>query len=316
MGFVKIVKNKAYFMRFQVKFRRRREAKTDYYARRRLVLNDKNKYKTPKYRLVVRYTNRDIITQIVSADLDHDNVLCSAYAHELQNYGLKVGLRSYPAAYAVGLLLARRVNAKYNLTELYPGNTTDDLGDEYHVEPDDERSPFKALLDVGLLRTTTGSRVFGVLKGACDGGLNVPHNSRRFPGSTKNEGEWAANPEITLKYILGGHIGDYMKTLAEEDNEDNVMFSRYKEIGLEPEGFEAFYRKLHKDIRANPNKPRDPLVKGYFGKREKAVKKGTTYEKVYYRPQRISKEQRAGRIKQKLLNLGVVSHPIIQPKQK
>jgi len=43
MGFVKIVKNKAYFKRFQVKFKRRRECKTDYAARKRLILQDKNK---------------------------------------------------------------------------------------------------------------------------------------------------------------------------------------------------------------------------------------------------------------------------------
>jgi len=41
MGFVKVVKNKAYFKRFQVKFKRRREGKTDYYARKRLVVQDK-----------------------------------------------------------------------------------------------------------------------------------------------------------------------------------------------------------------------------------------------------------------------------------
>ena len=34
----------------QVKFRRRREGKTDYFARKRLVVQDKNKYNTPKYR--------------------------------------------------------------------------------------------------------------------------------------------------------------------------------------------------------------------------------------------------------------------------
>lgn len=32
---IKVVKNKAYFKRFQVKYRRRREGKTDYYARQR-----------------------------------------------------------------------------------------------------------------------------------------------------------------------------------------------------------------------------------------------------------------------------------------
>uniref|UniRef100_A0A2I2YEN5 Ribosomal protein L5 eukaryotic C-terminal domain-containing protein n=1 Tax=Gorilla gorilla gorilla TaxID=9595 RepID=A0A2I2YEN5_GORGO len=65
MGFHHVVvKNKAYFKRYQVKFRRRREGKTDYYARKRLVIQDKNKYNTPKYRMIVRVTNRDIICQV------------------------------------------------------------------------------------------------------------------------------------------------------------------------------------------------------------------------------------------------------------
>uniref|UniRef100_A0A9J7XKT8 Ribosomal protein L5a n=1 Tax=Cyprinus carpio carpio TaxID=630221 RepID=A0A9J7XKT8_CYPCA len=66
MGFVKVVKNKAYFKRYQVKFRRRREGKTDYFARKRLVIQDKNKYNTPKYRIIVRLSNRDIVCQNVS----------------------------------------------------------------------------------------------------------------------------------------------------------------------------------------------------------------------------------------------------------
>lgn len=42
------------------------EGKTDYYARKRLVIQDKNKYNTPKYRMIVRVTNRDIICQVRS----------------------------------------------------------------------------------------------------------------------------------------------------------------------------------------------------------------------------------------------------------
>ena len=56
--------SKAYFKRYQVKFRRRRVGRTDYYARRRLVVQDKNKYNTPKYRLIVRFTNKDIVAQV------------------------------------------------------------------------------------------------------------------------------------------------------------------------------------------------------------------------------------------------------------
>lgn len=37
-------------------------------------------------------------------------------------------------------------------------------GEDFTVEPAETRRPFRALLDVGLIRTTTGNRVFGVLK--------------------------------------------------------------------------------------------------------------------------------------------------------
>jgi len=299
------VKNRAYFMRYQVKFRRRRECKTDYYARRRLILNDKNKYKTPKYRMVVRFTNRDIIAQIVSADLDHDNVLASAYSHELQNYGVNCGLRNYAAAYATGLLLARRVNQKYNLAEIYEGNVEADadLGEEFHVEQEGDRAPFKALLDVGLKRTTTGARLFGALKGACDGGLNVPHNSRRFPGTKKEDGEYVPNAETHREYIFGGHVGKYMSTLAEEGTE-SCMFSQYQEAGVDADGLEDMYKNLHAAIRKDPSKAANPLQKGYFAKREKAVKAGTEHEKKFYRAQRTSKAQKMARVKAKLHHQG------------
>ncbi|MCH1928457.1 hypothetical protein L6232_27055, partial [Shewanella sp. C31] len=55
-GFVKTQKTHAYFKRFQVKFKRRRQGKTDYRARIRLTNQDKNQYNTPKYRFVVRFT--------------------------------------------------------------------------------------------------------------------------------------------------------------------------------------------------------------------------------------------------------------------
>jgi large subunit ribosomal protein L5e len=41
------------------------EGKTDYRARQRLITQDKNKYNTPKYRLVVRFTNKDIVCQVI-----------------------------------------------------------------------------------------------------------------------------------------------------------------------------------------------------------------------------------------------------------
>lgn len=60
----KFAKNKAYSMRYQTKWRRRREGKTDYQARRALITQDKRKYNSPKYRLVVRFTNKYVVAAV------------------------------------------------------------------------------------------------------------------------------------------------------------------------------------------------------------------------------------------------------------
>ncbi|KAK7275304.1 hypothetical protein RIF29_16416 [Crotalaria pallida] len=248
--YIKAQKSRAYFKRFQVKFKRRREGKTDYRARIRLINQDKNKYNTPKYRFVVRFTNKDIIAQITSASIAGDNVLAAAYAHELPHYGLKVGLTNYAAAYCTGLLLARRVLKALELDEEYEGNV-EASGEDYSVEPADTRRPFRALLDVGLIRTTTGNRVFGALKGALDGGLDIPHSDKRFAGFDKEKKE--LDPEVHRKYIFGGHVANYMKTLQEDEPEKyQTHFSDYIKAGIEADGLEALYKKVHAAIRADP----------------------------------------------------------------
>jgi len=306
MGFVKVVKNRSYFRRFQVKYRRRREAKTDYYARKRLITQDKNKYKSPKYRLVVRVTNRDVIAQIVAADLTHDVVVASAYSHELPRYGVKFGLTNYAAAYCTGLLLARRINAKFNLS--YEGNTNID-GEDFNVEPAEEgAAPFKALLDVGLARTTTGARIFGVLKGATDGGLDVPHNDHRFPGSKRENGEWVAAADVHRKYIFGQHVAEYMKQLEQEDEEAyQRQFKRYIEAGIKADSLEKMYKAAHAAIRKEPTKARSNTELGYFGVRSKAKTGKETYAKKRFQRSKMSLEQRKARISQKLTARGVKS---------
>ena len=46
-------------------------------------------------------------------------IVTAAYSHELPNYGIKVGLTNYAAAYATGLLLARRVRVLVKLTLIH-----------------------------------------------------------------------------------------------------------------------------------------------------------------------------------------------------
>jgi len=284
MAFLKVVKNKAYFMRFQVKYRRRREGKTDYYARRRLINQDKNKYNSPKYRLVVRFTNKDVIAQIAYAKIEGDHIIAAAYSHELPNYGVKVGLTNYAACYCTGLLLARRLLTKLNLADAYKG-ADEANGEEFHVEENaDGPRPFRANLDVGLVRTTTGARVFGVLKGAVDGGLSVPHSQRRFPGYEPESKKLDA--EVHRKYIFGGHVQEYMAYLEEEDAEAyNRQFSKYVAAGINSEGLESMYKKAHANIRKNPVHVAKPSTKEKERKRYSRVK--------------LSLAQRKDRVKQK-----------------
>ncbi|XP_038679077.1 60S ribosomal protein L5-like [Tripterygium wilfordii] len=250
MVFVKAQKSKAYFKRFQVKYKRRREGKTDYRARIRLINQDKNKYNTPKYRFVVRFTNKDITAQIISASIAGDMVLAAAYSHELPHYGLEVGLTNYAAAYCTGLLLARRVLKMLEMDEEYEGNV-EATGEDFSVEPAETRRPFRALLDVGLVRTTTGNRVFGALKGALDGGLDVPHSDKRFAGFSKDDKELDA--EVHRKYIYGGHVAAYMRTLIEDEPEKyQSQFSDYIKKGIDPDNVEELYKKVHAAIRADP----------------------------------------------------------------
>lgn len=76
----------------------------------------------------------------------------------------QVGLNNYSAAYATGLLLARRVLTKFGLADTYKGCEEPD-GEDYNVEAAEEGPrPFYCLLDAGLKRTSTGSKTFGALK--------------------------------------------------------------------------------------------------------------------------------------------------------
>jgi large subunit ribosomal protein L5e len=256
MPFNKVVKSSSYFSRYQTKYKRRQSGKTDYYARKRLITQAKNKYNAPKYRLVVRFTNKDIIMQIVTSEISGDKVFVAAYAHELRAYGINHGLTNWAAAYATGLLIARRALKKLGLDEDFVG--VEEPDGEFTLteaaETDDgERRPFKVFLDVGLARTSTGARVFGAMKGASDGGIFVPHSEKRFPGYDVESKELDA--DTLRQYIFGGHVAEYMEALADDDEERyNSQFAKYIEDDVEAEGLEDLYTEAHKAIREDPFK--------------------------------------------------------------
>ncbi len=262
------------------------EGKTDYYARKRLTAQAKNKYNSPKYRFVVRFSNRDITCQVVYAKIQGDVVMTAAYAHELPRFGIEHGLTNWAAAYATGLLCARRLLVKLGLADKYEGNTEVD-GSFYQVEAlEDGPRPFKAFLDVGLRRTTTGSRIFGALKGAVDGGMNIPYSEARFPGYDKEAK--AADAELLRSYVYGGHVAEYMEYLIEDDEETyKKLFSSYIADGIEPDALEDIYTEAHEKIRADPSM-------------EKSDFKVDRAEVAQYKMTRRNYKQRKNRIAQKI----------------
>ncbi|KJZ78703.1 60S ribosomal protein L5 [Hirsutella minnesotensis 3608] len=295
MPFHKLVKNSAYYSRYQTKYKRRRQGKTDYYARKRLITQAKNKYNAPKYRLVVRFTNKDIIMQIVSSEITGDKILTAAYAHELRAYGIKHGLTNWAAAYATGLLIARRVLSKLGLDKDFVG--VEEADGEFTLteaaETDDgERRPFKAFLDVGLARTSTGARVFGAMKGASDGGILVPHSEKRFPGYDMETKELDA--ETLRKYIFGGHVAEYMETLADDDEERyQSQFQKYIDDDVEADALEDLYAEAHKAIREDPWKK----VESEAPKKSKDEWKAISKK---YRDQKTSKAEKQKKIQERI----------------
>lgn len=287
MPFVKQVKTNAYFSRYQVKYRRRREGKTDYYARKRLVVQAKNKYNAPKYRLVVRFSNKNITVQVIYARLQGDFVLVSANSRELPRYGIEHGLTNWTAAYATGLLAARRALTKLGLADKYEGVAEPDGTISLTEAVEGAPRPFKAYLDVGLKRTSTGSRVFGALKGASDGGIFIPHSEKRFPGYDTESKQLDA--EVLKKYIFGGHVAEYMESLEEEDDERfKKQFASYLADGVGSEDMEEIYTNAYAAIREDPTfKPTDK-------------DKDWKAESLKFRSKKLNNEQRKENIQEKI----------------
>jgi len=139
---------------------------------------------------------------------------------------------------------------KLGLATQYVGKEKPD-GTHFIVEESGERRPLLVLLDVGLHCTSTGARVFGAMKGAADGGLEVPHSTRRFPGFDSEKKKF--DPTVLRKYIFGGHIADYQKKLQESDAEKyKAQFSQYIKAGVKPDGIEAMWTAVHQAIRKDP----------------------------------------------------------------
>ncbi|KZX10740.1 50S ribosomal protein L18 [Methanobrevibacter filiformis] len=144
----------AHGSKYKVAFRRRREGKTNYANRIKLIDLD-------TYRLVVRLSNANVIVQIIGVGTNGDETLVSAHSKDLQKIGWLGGLKNTSAAYLTAYLCAKRA-LKQGIED--------------------------AVLDIGLKSSTKGSKVFAALKGAVDAGLNVPHGESVLPDEDRITG--------------------------------------------------------------------------------------------------------------------------------
>jgi len=51
------------------------------------------------------------------------------------------------------------------------------------------------------------------MKGACDGGVFIPHSEDRFPGFSEEEDNSEFNAEVLRDRIFGAHVDKYMADL-------------------------------------------------------------------------------------------------------
>jgi len=156
---------------------------------------------------VARSSLKNTVAQIVVAKPIGDFVLASAHSKELvKTYGWKTATGNIPAAYLTGLLCGLKAK-KNGVTE--------------------------AILDLGLVSPTKGSKVFATLSGAVDAGLTIPHS-----------------PEKILKErIRGDHIVEYAESLGSAE-EYAPKFSTSLAKGLSPTEFGEHFDKVKTDIFA------------------------------------------------------------------
>jgi large subunit ribosomal protein L5e len=230
--------------------------------------------------------------QIVTSELNGDKVFCQAQSRELKLYGIEHGLTNWAAAYCTGLLIARRVLKKLELDEDFQGVEEAD-GEFKLTEASEEggRRPFKCYLDVGLHRTSTGARIFGAMKGASDGGIYIPHSENRFPGYDMETKELDA--DTLRKYIFGGHVAEYMETLADDDEERyKSQFQGYIDDDIEADALEELYQEAHKQIREDPNKKDES--------KPKKTKAEYKEESLKFKTRKLTYDQKQERVKAKI----------------
>ena len=168
--------------RYCTKFRRRRQGKTDYRARKAFILSGKP-------RLVTRSSINNIIAQIIAAKPRGDEVLVSAHSRELARYGWKAPRGNLPAAYLTGFLCGLKAKSH-------------GIGE--------------AILDIGLCPPSKSARIFAVLKGVLDAKVDLPHSEEKLPDEKRIKGEHIAKYAESLASTAEEYKSKFSKYLQQQ----------------------------------------------------------------------------------------------------
>jgi large subunit ribosomal protein L18 len=179
--------------RYCAPYRRRKEGKTDYDARRALILSGRP-------RVVVRSSLKNVIVQMVTARPEGDRLVISAHSRELATkYGWKASRGNLPTAYLTGLLCGLKAKS-HGLREAIP--------------------------DIGLHSPSKGARAFAVLKGLLDAGIHVPCSEEKLPDEKRLKGEHIAEYAKSLSSNAEEYQARFSKyieqKLAPEDVTENL----------------------------------------------------------------------------------------------
>ncbi len=173
-------------------FRRRREFKTDYGRRKRILLS-----KLPF--IYVYESNRYVWAQVNVPAKDGDRTIVQANSKDIIKGGWHFSGKNYPAFYLIGLLLGKRAV---------------------------EKGTNEAILYTGLKAYRENSKVMALIKGAIDAGFKIRVDEKTLPSEDLISGKTISAYAIQLRE--GGYEGNqFSRVIASIDNM-NVKFNEMK----------------------------------------------------------------------------------------
>ena len=147
----------------KVQKRRRREYKTDYLKRLKLL-------KSGKPRVVFRKTNKYVISQYITSNEAQDKVEIGFDSRDLLKHGwpneFKGSLKSISASYLLGYLMGKRIL---------------------------KEKKEKPIVDFGMIQSLHKTKVFAFVKGLIDSGLDIQSKKEAYPDESRIMGEHMKN---------------------------------------------------------------------------------------------------------------------------